>query len=115
MADPLSALAHLECHRRPTLVTGRPRRTNSATQNTSQFLEHPEVLSTAYATATAHDDLSVFQLYPFHFLLDPIDNLDFKRRRVDLAFYRTNLALQGVVALCRRHRLRPYGSHLRPG
>src|SRR4030042_5168805 len=106
MADPLSALAHLECHRRPTLVTGRPRRTNSATQNASQFLEHPEVLSTAYATATAHTDLSVFQLHPFHLFFYPIDNLDFKRRRVDLSFYRNNLTLPRIIALCRRHYFR---------
>src|SRR4030043_1048861 len=114
-ADHLSALAHLERHRHPTLVTGRPRSTNSATQNASKLPDHLEVLSTAYAPPTANDDLSVFQFHPFHFLFYPIDNPDFKRRRVDLAFYRDNLTLPGVIALCWRHYFRPECSHLRPG
>jgi hypothetical protein len=54
-------------------------------------------LSTAYATPTADDYLSVFQLHPFPFLFYPIDNLDFKRRRVDLSFYRNNLTLARVI------------------
>src|SRR4030066_560197 len=80
-ADYLSALAHLERYWRPTLVTGRPSSTHSATQNASELPDHLEVLSTAYATPTANDYLSVFQLHPFHLFLYPIDNPDFKRRR----------------------------------
>ena len=60
-------------------------------------------MSIAHAVPAADNDLSIFQLHPFNLLFYPLDNRDFNDRRVDLAFYRDNLALPGVIALCRRH------------
>jgi len=76
-AHDLARLSDLHAERHPVLVHGDAGGSDHAAEKVRQFLDHLETRHTAESAASGHDDLGVFELDAFCFLLHGLEESSF--------------------------------------